>query len=134
MITPQDLLKKASDLYNSFSDSSIVIDCVEVEYRNCARIAYYAMLHVGMEITDREDPEINLDGVVGTHQKVIRKLLALESVFATNLANDLLSCRKIRVDADYKLSKPFSKNSAYKVLRKAEKTIQKLNDIHSTGT
>ncbi|HAT1514885.1 TPA: hypothetical protein I8W54_003257 [Morganella morganii] len=134
MITPQDLLKKASDLYNSFSDPSIVIDCVEVEYRNCARMAYYVMLHVGMEITDRENPEISMDGVIGTHQKVIRKLLALESVFATDLANDLLSCRGIRVDADYKLSKPFSQNSAYKVLRKAEKTIQKLSDAYSTGT
>ncbi|WP_109395736.1 HEPN domain-containing protein [Proteus faecis] len=134
MITSLNILNYASNLHNKFSEKDYISDNLEVEYRNCARMAYYSLLHLSKSLIEKENVCIDTGGITGTHAVIIAKLLAIDSDFSKKLAEDLKSCRAIRVKADYYLDKHFNKNEAYKVLRKAEKAFENLEVGLSTGT
>ncbi|VEB71510.1 Uncharacterised protein [Providencia rustigianii] len=134
MITYVDILNNASDLYDKLSENNFKTNNIEVEYRNCARMAYYSMLHLSKQLVEKNDVEIDMTDVHGTHEITIRKLMAINSDIAAKLANNLISCRKTRVKADYKIEKSFTKNDAYTVLRKAEKVASEAKEMLSTGT
>ncbi|ELR5271124.1 hypothetical protein JZM10_02995 [Providencia rettgeri] len=128
MITPFEILNLASILHDGNSDVACINGNPELAYRNCARMAYYSMLHLSKEIVDDEHVDIDCSGIVGTHEIIIQKLLAIDSELSKSLADYLISSRSIRVKADYFINKKFTKQEAYKVLRKAEKAFSKIND------
>lgn len=128
MITSFDILKCASLLHDDFCCVDYVSDKPEVEYRNCARMAYYSMLHLSKKLVDDHSPDIDCSDIIGTHEMIIRKLLAINTEESNKLANDLISSRHLRVKADYYLNKKFTKQEAYKVLRKAEKAFDYIKD------
>ncbi|EPL4467341.1 hypothetical protein ACK4QF_20890 [Proteus mirabilis] len=134
MITPRDILSSASAIYDNVKSKNYTKSELELKHRNCARMAYYSILHLSKDLIDESCVNIDTSGISGTHEIVIRKLLAINSDLSNSLAQDLISCRVIRVKADYYLHKNFSANDAYKVLRKAEKAFNLFEEKFSTGT
>ncbi|MBB1199618.1 hypothetical protein EGM70_04780 [Enterobacteriaceae bacterium 89] len=119
MIICDDFLEKAQRIYSDFSSKGYVNSCPEMDYRECARTSYYYIYHVANQRASQIPGNIN--NSVGQHQRVIDKLRCSSDISDQELG-DLLALMKIaRVKADYTLNCNFSKNDAYKVLRRAER-------------
>lgn len=93
----------------------------EVEYRCCARTAYYSLFHHFKSIADSLPG--GYDKSLGSHERVIRKLLDSSNAQHQKFGVALSNYKDIRVKADYRIDVSFSKNDAYKILRYAEKTF-----------
>jgi len=121
MIDEISLLNYSKKEYSRISEKSYKSESSEVEYRNCARVAYYSMYHLLKRIAD------NLPGAyqynVGSHERVIRRLMEFGDDQQKFFAEELKNQRAIRVSADYSLHEPFRKSDAYKSLRYAEKVF-----------
>lgn len=118
MIDPKDILEFSKLSYSKVNTDGYICINSEVEYRNCARVAYYALYHYLKSISD------SLPGSyedVSSHEKVIRKLLKSGDQDLILLAQKMMSTRKTRVRADYHIDKNFGKDEAYKLLRIVEK-------------
>lgn len=121
MILSRALLDFARGSYSKFDAAGYICLNEEVEYRTCARSAYYALYHYLKSIADAlpgryED--------VSSHEKVIRKLLNSGDQKLIDLAQKMISTRKTRVRADYHIDKNFGKSEAYKILRVVEKIFE----------
>lgn len=126
MITSNEILKYSRDSYSRFDTDGYICLNEEVEYRNCARTAYYALYHYLKTIAD------NLPGNyedVSSHEKVIRKLLKSGDPKLAELAQKMIATRKTRVRADYHIEKNFGKTEAYKLLRVVEKVFSEANAV-----
>lgn len=113
MINPIDL--------GNYSKSNYGDDKSEIEYRCCARSAYYSLFHYFKSIADTIPG--SYDTSLGSHERVIRKLLDSNDDNHKKYGAALSSYREVRVKADYKIDKSFTKGEAYKVLRFVEKTF-----------
>lgn len=113
MISPLEL--------GHYSKSSYGDDKTEIEYRCCARTAYYTLFHHFKSIADSLPG--GYDTTLGSHERVIRKLLDSPNDEHKKYGAALSCYREIRVKADYRLEKNFTKGEAYKVLRFVEKTL-----------
>lgn len=119
MIICDDFLDKAQRVYSRIDDKEYKAPCPEMDFRECARTSYYYIFHVANQRASQIPGEINSQ--VGQHQRVIDKLRSSADIADRDLG-DLLALMKLsRVKADYNLSYNFTKNDAYKVLRRAEK-------------
>jgi len=113
MINPVDLGMHSKDSYGD--------DKSEVEYRCCARTAYYSLFHHFKKVADSIPGDY--DKSLGSHERVIRKLLDSSDEQHRKYGVALGNYKEIRVKADYKINVSFSKTEAYKILRFAEKTF-----------
>ena len=120
MISSKEILEFAKNSYAKFDASGYICLNEEVEYRTCARSAYYALYHYLKSIAD-ELPGAYED--VSSHEKVIRKLLNSGDQKFIDLAQKMIATRKTRVRADYHIDKSFGKTEAYKILRVVEKVF-----------
>lgn len=126
MISSKEILEYSRDSYSRFDTDGYIYLNEEVEYRNCARNAYYALYHYLKSIAD------NLPGSyedVSSHEKVIRKLLNSGDSQLIELAQKMIATRKTRVRADYHIDKNFGKTEAYKLLRVVEKVFEQAKSI-----
>lgn len=126
MITSNEILNYSRDSYSRFDTDGYIYLNEEVEYRNCARTAYYALYHYLKTIADKlpgnyED--------VSSHEKVIRKLLKSGDPKLAELAQKMIATRKTRVRADYHIDKNFGKTEAYKLLRIVEKVFSEASAV-----
>lgn len=121
MISSKEMLDFARGSYSKFDAAGYICLSEEVEYRVCARSAYYALYHYLKSIAD-ELPGSYED--VSSHEKVIRKLLKSGDPKLMDLAQKMISTRKTRVRADYHIDKSFGKSEAYKILRIVEKIFK----------
>ncbi|MDE9727320.1 hypothetical protein [Citrobacter freundii] len=121
MITCDEFLKKAQQIYDNCSSESYSYPCEEIDFRNCARIAYYYLYHHAY--VRAKSLKGGLDNNTGSHQRVIDKLLESSNKDDNDLGMLLVRLRPTRVKADYQLDQKFSKGEAYKTLRYAEKFI-----------
>ncbi|HBR3703181.1 HEPN domain-containing protein [Klebsiella pneumoniae] len=121
MISSKEMLDFARGSYSKFDAAGYICLCEEVEYRTCARSAYYALYHYLKSIADKL-PGSYED--VSSHEKVIRKLLNSGDPKLMDLAQKMISTRKTRVRADYHIDKNFGKSEAYKILRIVEKIFK----------
>lgn len=132
MINEISLLEYSRSEYARISEKLYESDHSEVEYRNCARVAYYSLYHLLKNIADNlpGDYESN----IGSHERVIRKLMKSgderQKLFAEKLKNQ----RAIRVSADYNLNAPFRKADAYKSLRYAESVFSLVAESSDSAT
>ncbi|MDU6442910.1 MAG: hypothetical protein E6559_24020 [Pantoea sp.] len=113
MISPVDL--------GVYSKGNYGDDKTEVEYRCCARTAYYSLFHHFKLIADSIPG--GYDKSLGSHERVIRKLLDSTDAQHRKYGVALSNYKDIRVKADYRIDVNFSKSEAYKILRFAEKTL-----------
>ncbi|EMG7907563.1 HEPN domain-containing protein [Enterobacter ludwigii] len=121
MISPEEILEFAKASYAKFDVDGYICVNEEVEYRTCARSAYYALYHYLKSIAD------SLPGNyedVSSHERVIRKLISSGDPKLSELAQKMISTRKTRVRADYHLDKNFGKSETYKILRVVEKIFK----------
>ncbi|KHO36697.1 MULTISPECIES: HEPN domain-containing protein [Enterobacteriaceae] len=120
MISSKQMLDFAKSSYAKFDVDGYIYINEEIEYRTCARSAYYALYHYLKSIAD-ELPGAYED--VSSHEKVIRKLLASGDEKLVQFAQKMIATRKTRVRADYHIDKNFGKTEAYKILRVVEKVF-----------
>lgn len=113
MINPVDLGMHSKGVYGDNKS--------EVEYRCCARTAYYSLFHHFKKIADSIPG--GYDSSLGSHERVIKKLLESSNEQHRMYGVALGNYKEIRVKADYKINVSFSKGDAYKILRYAEKTF-----------
>lgn len=119
MIICDDFLDKAKRIYTHIDNKQYKAPCPEMDFRECARTSYYYIFHVANRRAAEIPGEVN--SKVGQHQRVIEKLRNSSDINDKNLG-DLLALMKLeRVKADYNLNFNFTKNDAFKVLRRAEK-------------
>lgn len=123
MITCDDLLNKAKAIHSSFSSKDYSHPCAEVEFRECARTAYYYIFHKANTRALTIPGSFNKN--TGSHQRVIDKLMTSTDKKDHDLAKLLVKVRTVRVKADYGLNEHFQQIEAYKILREAEKLISK---------
>lgn len=119
MIISDDFLNKSKAIFSMLSAKDYAYSCPEMDYRECARTSYYYIYH----IANRRALQIDgpFDRNVGQHQRVINKLLQSDDDSDQKLGELLALMKAVRVKADYTLEYDFSKNEAYKVLRRAER-------------
>lgn len=113
MINPVDL--------GNYSKGNFGDGKSEIEYRCCARTAYYSLFHHFKDIADQLPG--GYDNSLGSHERVIRKLLESSNADHKKYGAALSSYRSVRVKADYRIEKNFTKGDAYQVLRYMEKTL-----------
>lgn len=121
MISPSELLDYSINEYERFSNKDYTSDFLEVEIRNCARSSYYSLFSYLKMIAD--DLPGDYEEGIGSHERVIRKLISFGDEDQKVLGEKLKSSRIIRIRADYKLADSFNKHHAYKALRYAENAI-----------
>lgn len=128
MISAHDFLNHAKDIYNRFDVDGSVHDNIEMEYRSCARVAYYALYHLLRDISDTLPGE----GIgFGSHEKIENKLCMSKNQDYIYLATQMNSSKKGRVRADYHLDAEFGKNEANRILNKVERVfarVEKMNE------
>jgi uncharacterized protein (UPF0332 family) len=117
MVTPEDILESARRLFRGTS---------EVDYRNAASRAFYAVLHKCQDTVDLASPFAG-----GTHEKFIKDLEGNRPTL--NLAYILRQCKNIRVEADYHVKESFSKKRAELVFEYADSIDTCLNDLRTKG-
>jgi len=132
MINEVNLLEYSKKEYERISDKAYKSDHSEVEYRNCARVAYYSLYHLLKDIADSLPG--SYEDNIGSHEKVIRRLMSFgndnQKLFAEKLKNQ----RTIRVHADYKLGNSFNKSDVYKSLRYAESVFTLVAESGGSAT
>jgi len=132
MINEINLLNYSKEEFLRISGKNYKSENAEVEYRNCARVAYYSLYHLLKKIAD------NLPGTyeskTGSHERVIRRLMEFGDDKQKFFAEEFKNQRAIRVSADYTLHEPFRKSDAYKSLRYAEKIFALVAESTDSAT
>jgi len=121
MISPSELLDYSINEYERVSNKSYTSNFLEIEIRNCARSSYYSLFNYLKTIADSLPGDYE-EGI-GSHERVIRKLMSFGDEDQKVLGERLKNSRIIRIRADYKLTSSFDKQHAYKALRYAENAI-----------
>lgn len=132
MINEVSLLEFSKSEYARFNDASYSSNNPEVEYRNCARVAYYSLYHLLKDIADGLPGQYEKN--IGSHERVIRRLMTFGDDTQKLFAEKLKSQRAIRVSADYNLKHPFRKSEAYKSLRYAESVFALVAESSKSAT
>lgn len=132
MIVCDDFLRKAKQVYSTFSDKSYSSVCPEMDFRECARSSYYYIFHVAKERVRKLNAHGDLN--VGMHQRVINILRNSDNDSDHSLGDLLALMKVVRVQADYTLEYNFTKNEAYKVLRRAERLFEQLKKLRNEGS
>ncbi|ASY82364.1 hypothetical protein [Pectobacterium polaris] len=99
MINPVELGLHSKGIYEKSSN--------EIEYRCCARSAYYSIFHYFKTIADSLPGGYDIS--LGSHERVIRKLMDSTDSSYKKYGVVLSNYRKVRVKADYKIDASFSK-------------------------
>lgn len=103
MISPENLMQKSTEL-------GLLND--EFHWRQSTHLAYYAVYHKLLEFANLRNVNLN-QGSGGMHIKAITAI-GNYSEQGLKLAYCLKKMKKLRVDADYYISKDFSQEDALK--------------------
>lgn len=120
-VTPESLLKAAELLLEGGS---------EEDHRNAVSRAYYAAFHKCMPVALALglQPYTNR----GTHQDLIDILQSSRTKAHKALANMLIQCRKLRVEADYRIEGSFEEGDARTGLASCSRIFEKVDNLATT--
>lgn len=111
-----------------FLDSAekIIQNNKEVDYRNAVSRAYYCAYHKTASFVE----PLNLERSFGaTHEKLVGILQNHTNKKLKTIGNKLNALREFRVDADYKLNKPFSFQDAQSALKRTKALLQDIDSF-----
>lgn len=103
------------------SAQKIAATGTEIDYRNAASRAYYALYHAALELMLDEFGEIKRYKRCGVHQWLIKHLEEvgqnggsgkITAELSSDLADVLTQVKRLRTNADYKLNLRFKKSDA----------------------
>jgi len=115
--------------FNNFINSArkLSIGSDEIDYRNAASRAYYAVYHEARRVSVCSNGNTGLR--TGIHQKLCEKLKThtgsnKKDSDIRKIGINLAMCKKERVKADYKINLTYSKVDALKTIQQADSIIR----------
>ena len=118
------------------SAQSIAANGTEIDYRNAASRAYYALYHGALALMLEEFAEIKRYPRVGVHQCLIKHLEEIgksggsgriTAELSTDLSEMLTLVKRLRTHADYKLKRPFRESDAIMSIDYAHEYLDKID-------
>lgn len=115
--------------YRDFLDSAIEImekdELVEVDFRNAASRAYYALFHACKPVAEAMCSPAHGNA----HEKVIRALKSHTDHKIRSLGNSLEQARDFRSRADYTLDLNYTRGLAMQTIGHAKKRMQEIESM-----
>ena len=118
--SPQELLNAAESLAAEFTEPLL---------RAAVSRAYYSAYHHGRVAVQKELPLINalsVQGVGGSHEQLITKMLMAKAPRWTGAAYRLRDLKSERVTADYRLDSEVTQAEAFQAIDKAKEIFKLL--------
>ena len=120
-ISSDDLINYAESLISSQQSS-------EVHLRSAASRSYYAVFHEAQLAADTLGLAIVATNS-GEHEKLISRFSAGGKRLKV-IASMLAACKRVRVDADYKIATPFHYKEAEKHIRQCKSIVAEMRRLY----